>query len=88
MLIAPMGLWIQDDPVDDFFASSRPGWRRSLPRPRFAGRPGRRRRPAEGDALIEYHVERAKSMATAAKYLWPIPNRGLRKRLRGSRRRP
>jgi pimeloyl-ACP methyl ester carboxylesterase len=30
--------------------------------------------------MIEYHVERAKSMATAAKYLWPIPNRGLAKR--------
>ena len=27
--------------------------------------------------MIEYHVERAKSLATAAKYLWPIPNRGL-----------
>ena len=26
-------------------------------------------------------LDRAKSLATAAKYLWPIPNRGLNKRL-------
>jgi pimeloyl-ACP methyl ester carboxylesterase len=26
-------------------------------------------------------LERAKSMATAAKYLWPLPNRGLNRRL-------
>ena len=36
---------------------------------------------AEGQATIHYLVERAKSMSTAAKYLWPIPNRGLAKRL-------
>jgi len=36
--------------------------------------------PTEGDALIEFHLESAKSLATAAKYLWPIPNRGLAKR--------
>jgi pimeloyl-ACP methyl ester carboxylesterase len=35
----------------------------------------------EGQATIRYLVERAKSMSTAAKYLWPIPNRGLSKRL-------
>jgi pimeloyl-ACP methyl ester carboxylesterase len=26
-------------------------------------------------------IERARSMATAAKYLWPLPNRGLDRRL-------
>ena len=35
----------------------------------------------DGQATISYLVERAKSMSTAAKYLWPIPNRGLSKRL-------
>jgi pimeloyl-ACP methyl ester carboxylesterase len=35
----------------------------------------------DGKATINYLVERAKSMSTAAKYLWPIPNRGLNKRL-------
>jgi pimeloyl-ACP methyl ester carboxylesterase len=81
VLIAPFGLWLQDDPVEDFFA---------VPPARLAGllyhdptTPAAQAAatvPTEGDAMIEYHVERAKSMATAAKYLWPIPNRGLAKR--------
>ena len=36
---------------------------------------------ADGQATLNYLVERAKSMSTAAKYLWPIPNKGLSKRL-------
>jgi pimeloyl-ACP methyl ester carboxylesterase len=81
VLIAPFGLWIQDDPVEDFFAVP-PAQLPALlyhdpdsPAARASGEA-----PTEGDALIEYHVERAKSMAVAAKYLWPIPNRGLAKR--------
>ena len=35
----------------------------------------------DGKATINYLIERPKSMSTAAKYLWPIPNRGLKKRL-------
>jgi pimeloyl-ACP methyl ester carboxylesterase len=81
VLIAPMGLWLQDDPVKDFFAMPPAVLAASLyhdqnsPAARAAAEV-----PAEGDEMIEYHVERAKSMATAAKYLWPIPNRGLAKR--------
>lgn len=81
VLIAPFGLWLQDDPVVDFFAVPPANLSALLyhdldsPQARAAADV-----PTEGDALIEYHVERAKSMATAAKYLWPIPNRGLAKR--------
>jgi len=82
VLISPLGLWLQDDPVADFFAAP-PAQLAALlyhdlssPAAQAAANV-----PTEGDALIEYHVERAKSMATAAKYLWPIPNRGLAKRL-------
>ena len=81
-LIAPMGLWIQDDPVLDFFVMPPADLAAALyhdqssPAARAAAET-----PTEGDALIEFHLERAKSMATAAKYLWPIPNRGLSKRL-------
>ena len=81
LLISPFGLWLPDDPVEDFFAVPPAKLPELLyadpdsPAARAAGEA-----PTEGDALIEYHVERAKSMATAAKYLWPIPNRGLSKR--------
>jgi len=82
VLVAPMGLWLQDDPVQDFFAMTPPVLSAALyhdpdsPVARAAAEI-----PTEGDALIAYHLERAKSMATAAKYLWPIPNRGLAKRV-------
>ena len=81
VLIAPMGLWLADDPVQDFFVMTPADLATALyhdpdsPAARAAAE-----MPTEGDALIEFHLERAKSMATAAKYLWPIPNRGLAKR--------
>jgi pimeloyl-ACP methyl ester carboxylesterase len=82
VLVAPMGLWLADDPVEDFFAVP-PAELAALLYHDLDSPPARAASevPTEGDALIEYHVERAKSMATAAKYLWPIPNRGLARRL-------
>jgi pimeloyl-ACP methyl ester carboxylesterase len=81
VLVAPMGLWLPDDPVQDFFVMTPAELAAALyhdpasPAARAASET-----PTEGDALIEFHLERAKSLATAAKYLWPIPNRGLAKR--------
>jgi len=82
VLVAPMGLWLQDDPVQDFFAMTPAVLSAALYHdPASAVAVAAAETPTEGDAMIAYHVERAKSMATAAKYLWPIPNRGLAKRL-------
>src|SRR5205085_1896014 len=39
------------------------------------------RPPDDNEAYIAFMLDRAKSLSTAAKYLWPIPNRGLSKRL-------
>lgn len=82
VLIAPMGLWLADDPVQDFFVMSPADLAAALyhDQDSTAARAAAET-PTEGDARIEFHLERAKSMATAAKYLWPIPNRGLAKRL-------
>jgi pimeloyl-ACP methyl ester carboxylesterase len=82
VLIAPLGLWIPDDPVRDYFVMPPAELAAALYHDRDS--PAARaaaETPTEGEALIEFHLERAKSMATAAKYLWPIPNRGLAKRL-------
>lgn len=82
VLEAPMGLWLPDEPVQDFFAMTPPVLSAALYHdPQSAPARAAAEIPPEGDELIAYHVERAKSMATAAKYLWPIPNRGLAKRL-------
>jgi pimeloyl-ACP methyl ester carboxylesterase len=81
-LIAPFGLWNPEYPVADFFTMS-PAQLASVtyhdpqsPVAQAAARP-----PEDNEAYIAFMLDRAKSYSTAAKYLWPIPNRGLNKRL-------
>ena len=82
VLIAPLGLWNEAYPVPDFFTYGPDEFAAGLfadpdsPAARAATRP-----PTEGAAMIDFHVERAGALATTAKYLWPIPNRGLNTRL-------
>jgi len=82
VLIAPFGLWNPEYPVADFFAMTprqlAPAMYYDAESPAAAAAAAV---PSESDGYIHFMVERAKSMATAAKYLWPIPNRGLAKRL-------
>jgi pimeloyl-ACP methyl ester carboxylesterase len=35
----------------------------------------------EGRGIIEFFLERARGMQAAARFLWPVPDKGLRKRL-------
>lgn len=81
-LIAPFGLWNPEYPVADFFAMSPTQLAAATyhdpesPTAQAAARP-----PEDNEAYIAFMLDRAKSLATAAKYLWPIPNRGLARRL-------
>ena len=82
VLIAPLGLWNEAYPVPDFFTYGPAETAQALfADPEHPLAVAMARPPTEGDELIAYHLERAKSLATSAKYLWPIPNRGLSKRL-------
>jgi pimeloyl-ACP methyl ester carboxylesterase len=93
VLASPFGLWDDADPVTDLFVISLEELAAAMyadtdsdEAVAIATAPQARMTevdPAtkEGQATIRYLVERAKSMSTAAKYLWPIPNRGLSKRL-------
>lgn len=80
-LIAPMGLWNPAHPVADFFSMAPTALAAATyhdpasPIAQAAGRP-----PEDNEAYIAFMLDRAKSLATAAKYLWPIPNRGLNRR--------
>jgi pimeloyl-ACP methyl ester carboxylesterase len=82
VLLAPLGLWNPGYPVLDIFAAEPADLARALyhdpdsPVARAAAEV-----PKEGDPYVQFMLERAKALATAAKYLWPIPNRGLTKRL-------
>jgi pimeloyl-ACP methyl ester carboxylesterase len=81
-LIAPMGLWNPEYPVADFFAMSPAQLAAATYHdPESAVAQAARRPPEDNEAYIAFMLDRAKALATAAKYLWPIPNRGLAKRL-------
>ncbi|MDA1258505.1 MAG: alpha/beta hydrolase [Chloroflexi bacterium] len=92
-LAAPFGLWNDASPVIDLFSVSLPELAaamyadvKSEVAVAIATAPQARMTEVDpatdaGQATIGYLVERSKSMSTAAKYLWPIPNRGLSKRL-------
>ena len=81
-LIAPFGLWNPAYPVADFFTMSPAHLAAATyhdpdsPAAQAAAQP-----PEDNEAYIAFMLDRARSLATSAKYLWPIPNRGLSKRL-------
>ena len=82
VLAAPMGLWLEDHPGIDYFAAAPDKLRSIL----FAD--------ADCDAAMDalpdpdsdeqrhlQRIERTRSLATIAKFMWPIPDKGLKKRL-------
>jgi pimeloyl-ACP methyl ester carboxylesterase len=82
VLLAPFGLWLPDAPTLDLFAASPAELSAALYADQTSpAAVAAARLPTDQAALIEQALERAKSQASAARYLWPIPNRGLSKRL-------
>jgi pimeloyl-ACP methyl ester carboxylesterase len=82
VLVAPFGLWLPDTPTLDFFAASPAELAAALySDPSSPAAVASTTRPTSQEALIEQALERAKALSSAARYLWPIPNRGLGKRL-------
>jgi pimeloyl-ACP methyl ester carboxylesterase len=92
VLISPIGLWNPAYPVADLFALPY----HAMPTLLYAGDPsshsvvGRRERTADYvEALqaereepeVEALVDLARGMTTVAKFLWPLPDRGLARRL-------
>jgi pimeloyl-ACP methyl ester carboxylesterase len=82
VLSSPMGLWLEDHPGIDYFAAPPDKLRSIL----FAD--------ADCDAALGWlpdpvsdeqrhlqRIERTRSLATIAKFMWPIPDKGLKKRL-------
>jgi pimeloyl-ACP methyl ester carboxylesterase len=81
-LLAPLGLWDPADPVLDFFAAEPAALAAALYRdPASPAARAATEVPTDDDRYVAFMLDRAQSLATAAKYLWPIPNRGLNRRL-------
>lgn len=81
VLVAPTGLWNEKDPGVDIFATTE----REMPAatwhdPDAAGKRGLIKDPTTDQEKMAAVISRAKSLSSAGKYLWPIPDKGLRKR--------
>jgi pimeloyl-ACP methyl ester carboxylesterase len=80
VLIAPTGLWNENHPNEDFFTV------RSMPQEMAArafhdpSKLSPPPAPTDPQAVMAGMVNQAKNMTVAAKYMWPIPDKGLKKR--------
>lgn len=73
VLVAPYGLWLEGAPVADIFAMTRDELGRALWHDATLAPPA--------NDEPEQQLQRMLNLAAAAKFLWPIPDKGLRKRL-------
>lgn len=81
VLISPLGLWEDAHPVADFFAMQPAELSRALYRDLDSpGAIAVAKAPTDEDELVAYLLKRSRAMATATRYLWPLPDRGLRRR--------
>lgn len=82
VLVAPFGLWLEEAPIPDFFAMSPGQLQRATwhdpESPQVQEALGRLVNGASG---LQATIRRASNLASAGKFLWPIPDRGLSKRL-------
>jgi pimeloyl-ACP methyl ester carboxylesterase len=82
VLVAPLGLWDDDDPVHDPFAATLTVQRRLLSAdpevtaPFFNDPDG-----IDSDALIEVGIDRYLTRTAAASLVWPLPEHGLASRI-------
>ena len=81
VLAAPAGFWLDQYPIPDFFAAQLDEIGPLLFHdPKSAAATLMTSIPQEWSAIEAMYVERVKRLATASKFLWPIPDRGLKKR--------
>ena len=81
VLAAPAGFWLESNPIPDFFAADLNEIAALLFHD--ANSPVAKMFtaiPEDFKALEAMYVERVKRLATAGKFLWPLPDRGLKKR--------
>lgn len=82
ILLAPFGLWSDDDPVGDPFATTLTVQRRLLTvdpeaTSSFFDDPV----ALEGEELVEFGVDRYHTRTASASLVWPIPDHGLSSRI-------
>ena len=78
VLVSALGLWSDEHPVEDIFALRQPQveeliWSGARSRPEKA--------PTAEEDAVEAYIRFANSLGAMANYTWPIPDRGLHRRL-------
>ena len=76
-LVAALGLWSDDHPVEDIFANRFPDVEAMI----WAGCKTRPALEQSQDDAVEAYIRFANALGTMANYTWPIPDRGLKRRL-------
>lgn len=81
VLVAPAGFWLEEHPTPDFFATEP----KELPAllfhdPNSPLAQAFTQMPEDREQMAQMYVERVKRMTMGGKFLWPIPDRGLKKR--------
>ena len=82
VLVSPVGMWIPETPVADIFAALPPEMMGllfgDLTNPAVAGfmKP-----PANEDELAQMMYLQAANFSATGKFIWPIPDKGLKKRM-------
>jgi pimeloyl-ACP methyl ester carboxylesterase len=82
VLVAPVGLWLDEHPVMDFFAATPEELATAIFHdPSSSLAQEFMTMPSDPNAHLEAVLERTKNLSAAGKFLWPIPDKGLRKRI-------
>jgi pimeloyl-ACP methyl ester carboxylesterase len=82
VLVAPAGFWLDEHPIPDVFAMELPELATHLfhdPQSPLAKM--FTTIPEDPQVLADMYVERTKRLTQASKFLWPIPDRGLNRRI-------
>jgi pimeloyl-ACP methyl ester carboxylesterase len=82
VLAAPAGMWLDDNPGLDYFATPAGQLRKALfADPESAIARSALPEPQNDDERAQQNIERVRSLSVVGKFLWPIPDKGLKKRL-------
>lgn len=77
VLINPLGLWLEDAPGEDPFAQHPANPSEVL----FSDRGNRKKFLVDGRDVLDALVEELLNLRASAKFLWPIPDTGVKRRL-------
>jgi len=82
VLAAPFGLWLADHETMDFFTQPAAALTELMfARPSGPVAQAYNTVPDDPAQALEYTIQRTRALATSTRFLWPIPDRGLSRRL-------